>query len=90
MLVLHPCAAAEKPEGYLIYKGATPKEHGVSTLYWAPQPRDQKEEPTYHLAVKLSGDSVHQGETGIFYKPKCPLKRPVHKITFIATHAGLW
>ena len=51
-------------------------------------PEHQEEVPTKHMAVKSSGIYVSQGETRVCWRPRHPLKEPIHKISFAATHSG--
>lgn len=70
---------------------ADPKVRGVLTPYqltsWTH--KCQGKEPAYQQAVKVSMNSVNQDETGDCWKLRCPLKKPAHKILFVANYPEL-
>lgn len=59
---------AEIPEGYSAAEVSPPRsvESEPQAELSSPEDQSQKEAPTKHLTVKISRDSVCQGEAGVY------------------------
>lgn len=62
----------------------------LHTMLPSPEHQCWEEEPPKHLAVKMSGYSIHLGEKEHHWKARCPLKTALTQICSLAgNHSGL-
>lgn len=54
---------------------------GIFWLQRVPHEQETPEQVLQHLAMKISQNSIHSGETGGEWKHRCPLKSPTHRFS---------